>query len=538
MPFAVSASSTACNQVLQKLKTNAVEACPFTFWTDVTTVASYFQPVPASIKQRMGGIAGSVLDQFGGEYEYDVYAVKLHRHRGTNRNITYRYGKNITDLTQEENIANTVTGVVPYWTDMDNTMVATLPEKAIYSSHASEYSHRLTVPLDLSQEWEDPPTADAMRAAATVYVNKSGFGVPKVSTEVSFVNLADTEEYENALPLQNVNLCDTITIQFERLGISTTAEIVETVYDVLKEKYIKVQIGELRSNLAATLNDIEAAGAQAVDDMGRRVYAEANTEAQGLIDNATAWLTSADGYVIARKDTDGSWKELIFADHDDPAQWHNVLRINQNGIGFSSNGGGSYTQAWTLDGRLVIGGTNVPSITVYDSNDNIIFQASATAMIWNATNSSMSADGTITAKNAELTGGELNLGGANNGVIYMRDSRNRLRGEWSRSGFYIYDTGGNIVFEVEGGTASMKGSLHTGDIDLEDNTIVFDNDSRIEGNGFGNGININSDTVVFSVDSVQVTEQRGGTSVRTGWTGQVLCDDGYIRDVINGIICQ
>ena len=120
------------------------------------------------------------------------------------------------------------------------------------------------------------------------------------------------------------------------------------------------------------------------------------------IDNATAWLTSAGGYVIAVKDDDGTWKELIFADHQDPSDWVHCLRINENGIGFSSDGGTTYTQAWTLDGKLVIGGTNVPSITVYDDQDNVIFKADADAMVWNALNSSMSSSGVITASGASL----------------------------------------------------------------------------------------------------------------------------------------
>lgn len=535
MPFAVTASSTAANTTLQGLKTNAVETCPFDFWTDVTTVASYQQDTPASIRQRLGGVQGSVLDQFGGEYEWDNFTVKLHKNRGISKNVTLRYGKNITDLEQEENIANTVTGVVPYWINTDKTESVTLTEKVVYAPNADRYSSKLTVPLDLSGEWQEKPTEAQLRTKAQVYVNKAGFGLPKVSIKLSFVNLADTEEYKNILPLQEVSLCDTIKVQFERLGIDTTAKIVSTDYDVLNERYNSIQVGSIKASFATVINDMNASMAEEVEIANMRNFADT----ADFVDNATAWLTSSGGYVVANRYPDGSWKELLFLDNRDASLAHNVLRINENGIGFSSQGvGGPYTQAWTLDGRLVIGGTNVPSITVYDSSNNIIFQASATAMIWNATNSSMSADGTITAKNANLTGGELNLGGANNGVIYMRDSRNRLRGEWSRSGFYIYDTSGNTVFEVEGGTASMNGNLHTGDIDLEDNTIIFDDDSRIEGAGYGNGININSDTIVFSVDSVQVTEQRGSGGVWTGWTGRVLCDDGYVRNVINGIICQ
>jgi phage minor structural protein len=533
MPFSVAASATACASTLASLKSNAVESCPFSFWTDVTTVASYSQKVPSSIRQRLGGVEGSVLDQFGGEYEWDNFAVKLHKNRGVKKDITLRYGKNITDLEQEENIANTVTGVVPFWSDMDGENVVTLDEKAVYSSHASQYSNHLTIPLDLSSEWEDAPTEEQLRNKARVYVNKTGFGVPKVSVKVSFVNLADTVEYKNILPLENVSLCDEITVQFETLGIDTTAKIVETVYDVLAEKYISIQVGSLKSTLASTITDSEASMAQTISDNTERIFSKTSD----LIDNATAWLTSSGGYVVAVKNTDGTWKELLFMDTNDVTTAHNVLRINENGIGFSSSGvSGPYKQGWTLDGNILIGGSNAAGLTVYkrvNGVDTVLFQIDPNKIVWNTPNSSMASDGTLT-----LNGGTLNMGGANDGEIYMYDSSGRERGLWNRNKFRIKDSSGDTIFEASGDGLTVDGDFHTDHIDLEDNTIIFDDDSRIEGAGFGNGININSNTVVFSVDSVQVTEDRGDTSVRTGWTGRVLCDDGYIRDVINGIICQ
>ena len=405
MPFEVTASGSACGTVLQRLKSNAVESCPFTFWTDVTTVASYTQKAPASIRSRLGGSEGSVLDQFGGEYEWDNFNVRLHRDRGVVTGVTLRYGKNITDLEQDENIANTVTGVVPFWMNVDKTKSTMLPERVVYAPNASAYSSHLTVPLDLSSEWQEQPTEEALRTKARVYVNRAGFGLPKVSIKVSFVNLADTEEYKDLIPLQNVNLCDTVNVQFEKLGINTTAKIVETEYDVLKEKYISVQIGSLKSTLALTINDMNQSMISSITDTGERVYAEVNTDVSDMVDNATAWLTSGNGYVVAVKNDDGSWKELLFMDDDDMDQARNVIRINENGLGFSSTGvGGPYTQAWTLDGRLIIGGTNVPSLTCYDSGGHIIFQAARDGVIWNATNSSMSKNGTLTASNVQLNG--------------------------------------------------------------------------------------------------------------------------------------
>lgn len=75
---------------------------------------------------------------------------------------------------------------------------------------------------------------------------------------------------------------------------------------------------------------------------------------QSKIDNATNWLTSADGYVIAVKDDNGTWKEILFLDTPSVETAKNVLRINTNGIGFSTNGvNGPYRNAWTIDGSLV-----------------------------------------------------------------------------------------------------------------------------------------------------------------------------------------
>lgn len=422
MPFSVSASASACSQALAGIKANAVETCPFTFTTDVTTVANYNQSSPASIRSRLGGTEGSVLDQFHGEYEWDVYDVILHKDRGTIKNIPLRYGKNITDIKQEEEISQTITGIVPFWMDNEGNNLVTLPEKVVYSPNASLYPQKLTVPMDFSSDFQEQPTEAQLRAHAQVYVNQSGVGIPKVSIDVSFVNLADTEEYKDLIALQAVELCDTIPVQFEPLGIDTDAKIVKTEYDTLAEKYTKITVGSLRSNLATTITEQN----QSIVTETSAKFGKVGNE----IDNATAWLTSSGGYVVAVKNQDGSWKELLFLDDNDIDEAVNVLRINENGIGFSSNGvSGPYTQAWTLDGRLVIGGTNVPSITVYDNQSNIIFQASATAMIWNADNSSMDQYGTITCdsanlSNATITNGSITMIGTNSwlklddGVIY------------------------------------------------------------------------------------------------------------------------
>lgn len=349
MPFTVAASATACNDTLQALKTNAVETCPFTFWTNVTTLASYSQSVPATIRSRLGGVEGSVLDQFRGEYEWDGYTVKFHNSRGSDNGVVLRYGKNITDIQQDENIANTITGIVPFWTNYDGTERVTLPEKVVYAPNASAYSEHLTVPLDFSSNYQEAPTEATLRAAAQAYINTHDLGVPKVSIDVSFVNLADTEEYkEEAAMLQTVHLCDQITVQFESLGISTKAQIVKYQWDVLGEKYNSLSVGSIRSSLATTLSEQNS---QILSEIVRSGQAAAE---------ATSWLTKYGGYVVAVKDNAGQWAALAFSNDPDPTKnTAQVLLINQNGLGFSSHGlNGPFYSAWTLDGHLTLGGIN------------------------------------------------------------------------------------------------------------------------------------------------------------------------------------
>lgn len=356
MPFSVAMSPQAADQTLAGLKSNAIEACPFNFYTDITTPASYTQKTPASIRQRLGGVEGSVIDQFGGEFEWDNWNVRLLKARGRLANVTgisLRYGKNITDLDQEEEIASTVTGVVPFWVDTDGNNLVTLPEHAVYAPTAGSYPYHLTQVLDLSSEFQDKPTVAQLRSTANVYVNKSGFGVPKVSIKVSFVDLWKSEEYKDIAPLEQVKLCDEITVDFEKLGVKAIAKVVKTTYDVLKERYTQIEVGSIRSTLAQAITDRD----KDIDS----VYLDVMSRVTQAAQNATAWLTSANGYVVAVKNTDGSWKELLFMDSNDPATARNCLRINNNGLGFWSHDrypegsalDGPYDNAWTIDGNLI-----------------------------------------------------------------------------------------------------------------------------------------------------------------------------------------
>ena len=349
MPFNYSSLSDC----LSKLKSQSVYTNPFTFTTNktVATGGSFDEPLP--VRSCLGGVQGSVLQRYGGDYLWDGWTVNLLSRRGADNGVRISYGKNLVDAQQETNIENTYTGVCPYYKD-DNTTVV-LPEKYIAASTAGNFPFLRILTVDFSGDYEDPPTVAQLRARTEAYITANNIGHPSVSVDVNFVALWQTEEYANIAPLERVQLGDTVTVYFEKLGINEQARVVAYTYDVLRERYEQITIGDAKSSFAKTFVDQGRITEEMIDSS----FSRSTKYAADIVQKNTDWLTNGQGYVVAVKNTDGSWKELLFMDTPSTTTAQKVLRINENGLGFSSSGvSGPYAQAWTLDGTLSIGGVN------------------------------------------------------------------------------------------------------------------------------------------------------------------------------------
>ena len=352
------------DNALAYLKSMAAETCPFTFTADFTSDADFAIPLPSSIRSYLGGRRGSLLDIYGGEWEFDNYSVKLHRNRGSDNGYTIRYGKNLVSLEQEESILNTYTGIYPYW-GSEGTVV-TLPEKVIHASTAANFPYQRTLPLDFSDKLDAIPTADQLRAVANSFIEANDIGIPAVNLKIDFVNLPDTEEYKELLiGSENLDLCDIVTVIFAKLGITEKSQVVEIWWDVLKNRYQKIEVGNKRSTLATTIEQqmemIEAAVTP--DQMNQ------------TIDRATGVLNQgAGGHIVLNRNPGGWANELLAMNTDNTATATRVLRINQNGIGFADSFAGPYHQAWLMDGSLSLGGLNNQQGKLYilDQNGNVI----------------------------------------------------------------------------------------------------------------------------------------------------------------------
>jgi phage-related protein len=383
----------------------SAENNPFTFWTDIQTVANYSQDVPASVRSRLGGTEGSLLDVYGGEYEFDNYTVKLHSARGQNKGVTLRYVKNITDIKQEESIESTYTGICPFWQGNDGTLV-TISGYVVESEYASHYPFNRTKIVDFSSEFENEPTGAQLLAAAQSYINRNNIGVPSVSIDVSFVALWQTEEYKDIANLERVQLCDTVTVLFDKLDIAVTAKVVRTEYDVLMERYNEITIGSVSSSLATTISGMDNEVAQNIKT--------AKSEMQKAINNATAQITGAKGGVIQTHfNADDEPYEMTIANNKNLASATKVWRWNIGGLGFSNTGyDGQYRTAITQDGSIVADFINTGTL---DASKATITNINASNINTGALNASLITTGTLDASKATIT--NINASNINTGTL-------------------------------------------------------------------------------------------------------------------------
>lgn len=326
--------STLTN-ALANLASNCVPSpCPFTFTSPRTVASPYKTATPMSLWQMMGGVQGSLLDVYGGEWDFDNYTATLRTKLGQDRNVSIRYGKNMTELEQDATIEKQYGGIFPYWYNEESGTLVTLPEN--YVTVAGGGSRVLCI--DFSNDFEDPPTVSQLRDRANSYANANDVGDVQISWKVGFVPLAKSEEYKDIAALEGVQLGDTVHVFYEPMGLTATARAVKTDYNVLLDTYESVTLGRVKQNLAKILTTQK-------EEIERTITAVKST-LEHAIDEATDFITNGAGYMRFIYDSNDNLTEIVSLDDPDINNATYVWRWNNGGFGFSANGyGGPYTTA-------------------------------------------------------------------------------------------------------------------------------------------------------------------------------------------------
>lgn len=399
-------AQVAINAILTAAKNQLGKDTGFSVTTTDITLSSSIALTNVSARAALGGVSGSVLDVYGGEYEFDNHTIKLHKARGKDRGVRIAYGRNMTELKCDIDMDSAYTGIYGY---VKNDKVDLHSYKAVTNSSGINAK---TLIRDFSSDFsggDSEITQSGLDSAVTAYAAANDINSPTVSMTVSFVDLSQSPEYASFSALESVSLCDTVQIHHKDLNINIKAKVIKTVYDVLRERYTSIDLGSPRANFAdvikQTVNETK-------DLRGQIVLAKSDLTAayEKAIADATAAITgNSGGYV--RLNPSQNPQEILIMDTPDISTAKNIWRFNLSGFGHSSGGySGPYRTAVTQDGHIV-----ADFIDTGILNANII-----RAGIMQSANGEFSFNletGHIEASDINITGGDINLDGGQLSVL-------------------------------------------------------------------------------------------------------------------------
>lgn len=277
-PFVAGASINA-ESALEVWRDNLVGDDTFDVKSDILTLGSFNWEIDkiGNARGALGGVAGSVLDVYGGEYEFDNRTIILHKQMGRKAPTVLEYGRNIVSVEEERLLDGNYTSIYPYvrYTpqpkpqeeasgkphigeqEQPEEQLVTLPEFILDGQYLELYAQRRIQMVDLSSHFNDDkkePTVEEIRKLAQKYLKDNNVGAPKISIEVDYIDLSQTLDYQDFRVMEEVELCDIVPLYYPKFGITTeTEKVVEIVYDVYIDSNHTIKLGTIGQSISKSL---------------------------------------------------------------------------------------------------------------------------------------------------------------------------------------------------------------------------------------------------------------------------------------------
>ncbi len=286
------------NAALARWSESLVGGVEFRTWSDIETEgkASWTVDKFKTAREALGGVEGSILDVWGGEYEFDNTTIRLHKQLGRKTPTVLQYGRNILSAEGDENSESSYTSIYPYASytpEVDeggrqaDPVFVTLPEKIVDSQWVKMYADRRVQVVDFSSKFaeKETPTLDKLRKMAERYVHDNRIGIPKTSIKVEYVDLAKTLDYADMAFMEEVELCDIVPIFYPKIGLTNEdGKVVVVNYDVLNDRNESIEIGTIGQGMKSAM----------VGSLGEKLEALENRQTR-LESNIPAYLLDGKG---------------------------------------------------------------------------------------------------------------------------------------------------------------------------------------------------------------------------------------------------
>ena len=332
----------------EQLKRVAVDPIEYNFISDIQTSKDTNMDI-RNVLNAIAGEEGSFIDTWGGEIKRTNNTIYLYSKRGKDHVTTIRPRKNLKNVKVKSSMAGKFTRILPYVTftpEGENEAEHVIYGDIIKSPHYDDYFVKRIVPLDLSSEFNDSsthkegeetkkkaPTPAQVTAKAQSYFTSKNKDAdkPDLSVEVEMIPLQDSTEWDRRIiqALEKIQLCDTVDVYVPKIDCDVTVKVRKIVYDVLRERIIKIEASSSGTGRASLADQQKA---QWQDLTNKIVNNALYGEKDGLIHTI---LTSANN------------KNKNFYGPEEPPR----EKVSKDDLWFKPVGGEGEVEMWRFDGE-------------------------------------------------------------------------------------------------------------------------------------------------------------------------------------------
>lgn len=262
----------------------------FTFKTELTDTTRLDMPVPLSVKAFLGGSnENSMLNMYGGEFIFDNFSVKLVENRGEDRGVSIRYGKNMTDMTQDEDTSQVFTGVYPYYQSDQDGFIDGAVQYVLNEDGTKAFDYDYIGVLDCSSVnwtdegyhnktddqgkpyWDGMPTKAMLTAYAKKYINENNPSIPSMNLTVSFLELKNVPGYTGAESFDKVELGDIVKIVYPTMNTSIKSECIKTIYNAKTDMFETIELGDPLAMLSDSMSSALSVSSLASNTINKNI---------------------------------------------------------------------------------------------------------------------------------------------------------------------------------------------------------------------------------------------------------------------------
>lgn len=308
---------------------------------------------------------------------------------------TVRFGENLIDISKKIDASNIITCLYPIGSSIEVTQYSNeetylARQRVEYNEKTYECKANISTPEDWNESHWKLLGEDLQGIASKLDISSVNNGLKYIVNQDGvnkWGKIWGTYEWENVTEPANL-LTKARAYLEEQIALPTSLEL--TAFDLslidlnvqdfkigywtnvvsgpheLSGTYLlrsaeinisdpsksKITLGDETKNMSSTVARTKVEASQKVSELAASTAMWVNE----AIDNATTLIRGGlGGYIVMPKNSKSGYpEEILIMDSPDISKAKNVIRLNRNGIGFSTSGyNGVYRNAWTIDGNLV-----------------------------------------------------------------------------------------------------------------------------------------------------------------------------------------